>query len=653
MVRHVIVGNQSMLVNFDETLCMRDLFFPHVGMENHVLGTRQRIGVFTDHMSWIDESGWNRCLQCDTSTLISNSEIDNPAQGVGLDFKTFVDAKTNILFRKITVKNHFDHRRRIGVFFHHDFNFYGDGIGDTAGYDPVRKAIFSYQRNRYVFMCAATDDELREQSAGISSYTINSDPQQSWHDAQDGSLQRNPIGQGNVNSCFAKRVEVPAHGETTFWFWLCADKSFTEVHKMHDDILQYGPQAYLTRTSQAIEKWSEIELPSTADLSEDHKELYRRSLLVIRAHTDKDGAILAGNDSDNMLFNRDTYSYMWPRDGALVSIALNRAGKMDLTEQFFRYASELLYEEGCFLHKYNPDGSLGSTWQAWIRNGEPFLPIQEDETALMLYALWIHHEKYKEDQELFHELYDSFIVPAANFLMQWWDDELGAVKESWDLWEERICISAWTCAAKYAGLKAAAKFAHLRDDVREQAFESRADDVHRFFEKYLFNEELGRFVSRATIMGEEIVQDLELDVSIMGLFLFDMFSHEDTRMQKTMEDVEKALWIPTSVGGLARNEHDYYHYAGDDFKTIKGNPWILTTLWLAKWRCARAQSREELSSAKELLDWVLHHKLPTGMLAEQLHPFTGEGIGVCPLTWSHAEYVDTVHWYIDAWSRLG
>ena len=41
------------------------------------------------------------------------------------------------------------------------------------------------------------------------------------------------------------------------------------------------------------------------------------------------------------------------------------------------------------MHKYRPDKSLGSSWHPWVRNGKPELPIQEDETALVIYALLI------------------------------------------------------------------------------------------------------------------------------------------------------------------------------------------------------------------------------------------------------------------------
>jgi len=52
--------------------------------------------------------------------------------------------------------------------------------------------------------------------------------------------------------------------------------------------------------------------------------------------------------------------------------------------------------------------------------------------------------------------------------------------------------------------------------------------------------------------------------------------------------------------------------------------------------------REDLPRPREILEWVTEHALPSGDLAEQLHPYTGEPLSVSPLTWSPAEYVKTV-----------
>ena len=53
---------------------------------------------------------------------------------------------------------------------------------------------------------------------------------------------------------------------------------------------------------------------------------------------------------------------------------------------------------------------------------------------------------------------------------------------------------------------------------------------------------------------------------------------------------------------------------------------------------ARAQHETDLQEALTLLEWVADHALPSGVLAEQVNPYTGEPLSVSPLTWSHGEF---------------
>lgn len=61
MTRYIVLGNQALLVNIDKWFQVRDIYFPHVGQENHLIGKALRIGVYTDgKLSWINEENWNR-----------------------------------------------------------------------------------------------------------------------------------------------------------------------------------------------------------------------------------------------------------------------------------------------------------------------------------------------------------------------------------------------------------------------------------------------------------------------------------------------------------------------------------------------------------------------------------------------------------------
>ena len=74
--------------------------------------------------------------------------------------------------------------------------------------------------------------------------------------------------------------------------------------------------------------------------------LYRRSLLILSTQLDWRGGIIAANDSDVIQYNRDTYSYIWPRDGALVANALDLAGYPMPAQRFFNFAAGVMEREG-------------------------------------------------------------------------------------------------------------------------------------------------------------------------------------------------------------------------------------------------------------------------------------------------------------------
>jgi GH15 family glucan-1,4-alpha-glucosidase len=119
-----------------------------------------------------------------------------------------------------------------------------------------------------------------------------------------------------------------------------------------------------------------------------------------------------------------------------------------------------------------------------------------------------------------------------------------------------------------------------------------------------------------------------------------------------MDAIEGHLSIKTAVGGVARYQNDYYHQVSHDIANVPGNPWFICMCWLAEYRIAQAQTEDELHQAIPLLEWVQARALPSGVLAEQVDPYSDAPLSVSPLTWSHAEYVAAVRWYYGKHRRL-
>ena len=147
-------------------------------------------------------------------------------------------------------------------------------------------------------------------------------------------------------------------------------------------------------------------------------------------------------------------------------------------------------------------------------------------------------------------------------------------------------------------------------------------------------------------------RDMTCDASASALFAFGVLPAGDAKVEAMMGRMGRTLWVKSPVGGLARYERDYYFRVTEDFENVPGNPWIICTLWLADWYIATAKRKSDLKGALDLLEWATRCALPTGVLAEQVHPYTLAPLSVAPLTWSHAQFVTTASAYLDKLAAL-
>src|SRR5205814_1663431 len=146
--------------------------------------------------------------------------------------------------------------------------------------------------------------------------------------------------------------------------------------------------------------------------------------------------------------------------------------------------------------------------------------------------------------------------------------------------------------------------------------------------------------------------DETIDAAIFAVYKFHLFDADDPRVVATMRAIEDKLWVKTKVGGVARYENDYYHRVSNNIKDVPGNPWFICTLWLADYFITRAKTSADLKLALPIFEWTANHALESGVLAEQVNPYTNEPISVSPLTWSHATVVSTAIKYLEKLEEL-
>jgi len=655
MPRAIVTGNGNLMVGMDSRNMLEDLYFPYVGMENHIAYQHiHRIGIFENgRFTWLYDENWNHEMHYLEDTLVTDSDAVNQKWRLSFHFNDFVYPTENALIRKITIKNDADYDRNLKLFFGQDIHLYGDKQQDTAFYEPDLKAMIHYRKRRYFLISGLTDNK-----EGVDSFTTGKSEYLglvgTWKDAEDGNLQEHAIEQGSVDSTVEFDISVKANSDTVLYFWVCAGQKMGEVKRIHEFIIKQTPAKLLKNTVNYWKSWVNKDNEKISDISKDFQKIYKQNLLILRTQIDNRGAIIASTDLDIMKFNKDTYSYMWPRDGAWVSLALDRAGYGEISKRFFEFCAEIVTKDGYVLPKYNPDGSVGSSWHPYYKNGKKQLPIQEDETAIVLFALFKHYQ-YFEDIEFMQKMYVPIIHSMGNFLLEFRDGKTGLPFPSYDLWEREKGITAYTCSSVYAGLMAATYLSDVLGHFNhKRRYEKAAFEVREAILKYLYDDEKKRFLKRLEVDEEtgEMKKDYIIDASMHALWMFGVLPPEDDRIFDTNQAIYKALYVPTSIGGLGRYEDDDYQRVNNDYTNIPGNPWIITTLWHAQWLMAVAKDREGLKPVEKYLKWAIDHMNKAGVLPEQLNPFNGEPLSVAPLTWSHAVFVDTMLQYNERLQEL-
>lgn len=652
MPRDLPIGNGNVLINFDKQYRVRDIYYPHVGQENHTVGRVNHFGVWADgKFAWVQDFAVSR--KYFKESLVTDVTLKNDNLQLEIRVHDMVDFFNDVFVRQFHVKDVSggSKERDVRLFFHQDFSISENDVGDTAFFDPVTGSVIHYKKNRWFLINTRSSHKIGVEQWAVGKKNM-AGLEGTFRDAEDGELGCFAIAQGSVDSTVSTKLHVPAGGEAVGHYWMCFGKTYEDVARLDNVVKQNDASRYVARNENYWRLWVNPEHIDFLGLPTKVVELYKRSLLIIRTQIDNGGAIIAANDHDITQFARDTYSYMWPRDGALVAHALSKAGYLDVAQRFFTFCNDVIKDDGYLLHKYNPDKSLASSWHPWLRDGKFDLPIQEDETALVLWSLWRHFRRHR-DVEFVRTLFINLIKKAADFMVRYRDPETKLPLPSYDLWEERYGVHTFTVSSVIAGLSAAANFAQALGEVDLcQTYKKAADEVREGLLKYMWSDEHKRFCRMATRTEAGYDLDMNIDAAMYSIFAFAGLSPHEEKVVLTMKAIRDRLWIKTEVGGLARYENDYYHQISQDVEKVPGNPWFICTMWLAQYDIAAANSPDGLRSAVEMLEWVANHALESGCLAEQVHPYSNEPLSVSPLTWSHATFVTCVLEYLERRRQL-
>jgi len=651
MPKSINLGNGTVLIGLDNFGQVKDFYFHYPGLENHVGEyLSHKIGIFVeDKFSWLDDGSWKVQVQAAKESMASDITAENDNLGIVLKFTDIVYNEKNIFLREVVVKNTFDRRRTLKFFFNQQFNISETHIGDTAYYDPREEVVIHY-KGRRVFL-VNTYSEIK----GFDEYSIGLNGIEgqvgTYKDAEDGKLSGNPVEHGQVDSVVGVSVDLPESEEKVVYYWLCASKSQETAKKLNEEILTRGPGVIIKSTVDYWKAWVNVQNFSFYGLDEGIIELFKKSLFYIRAHVAENGAIIASGDSEMLQFGRDYYRYVWPRDASVAACALVKAGDLNAAKRFYEFCRDTITKEGYFMHKYRPDKSIGSSWHPWVSDGRKQFPIQEDETALVIYTLWKYYEISK-DIEFIESIYNDLIKKATEFMVNYRDEKTGLPKASYDIWEQYYGISTYTSCTVYGALIAASKFAKLlgKEDGAKR-YSVAAEDIKKSILKYLFSGDEGVFYKKIHTEEKQAIYDRTLDISsIYGIYKFGILEAKDEKLKKAVDKYLERLELKTEVGGIARYEGDTYHHKGGNYP---GNPWVITTMWIAQYFIEIAEKESDMGKVKKYLSWAQKFANPAGILPEQFDPASGEHLSASPLVESHGEFVITVVNYLEKLEALG
>ncbi len=516
---------------------------------------------------------------------------------------------------------------RVGLM-HQSIPWFGSATSAHCSlYHPTYNGLVHHRGRRWVGMMARS--EVQWVRVG---HLSDDDKRRVW----DGERIFAPVGahdiigfpEGQVRSGWDQVVQgtgifgsmATGPSERVEMFVICSD-SERNLGEMLSRIKHIDRARFVAM----IEGMAARRLEPAADLLERIRSprvrvLAERSIDVLHSVQDRvSGALMAAAEVDPHSRVSGGYGYSWPRDGAYLAHALGAFNFRERVEHYFRFCRETQDPSGAWWQRYLATGHAGPSWGR----------IQIDEPATVIAAAYIH---YRRTQDLFWlEKFWPTIENGLRFLESFHSPENPMGQPSHDLWEERMGIHAYSLGAVAAAFSAGAYLAgeldtpHLQERYRQWNHKITGLITEHFVP-------LDGPIRRSFVVNAWDYQtgggywDEIPDVSLLGLITpFGIFRKRDAAAQRIVEIVRTRLWNK-KVGGVLR-------YTGDHYRG--GNPWILTTLWLAMVEL----SLGNMTEARQCLEWTLSKATSHGMLAEQVHRETGQPYWVIPLAWSHAMFL--------------
>lgn len=377
-----------------------------------------------------------------------------------------------------------------------------------------------------------------------------------------------------------------------------------------------------------------------------NQRLLEKSLAVISDLQEEDGGILATPLDD-------VYPYVYPRDAAVMTVAMNTFGEYERSKKFYRFLKGVRRPRGEFYQRYNAR-------MPYVSNENEL-----DVTPLVLKGIYDTYSK-SSDRAFAEEMW-GLVKECASFVEKAIDVDVGLVYTVNSIHENRKLeegFEIWTNSAAVKGLLDASRMAAAlgHEDLRDAWEDSSRRLLARVVEM-LYDKEKGAFIKVMRRSGEKVAAP---DMSQLAPYYFGVY-RDDAALERTLECLKTALW-DKSIGGFNRFKDfeivdDWHWYTGGT-----GAAWPFFTLWAA--RAYRDLGiREGEDSCLAFLDSIVTddlfipekvapidgyqewkanelkfaHRTMNGVrkIENNVHKIKAQGYAcwACPLGWAHAEYI--------------
>lgn len=636
---HAIIGNSKMLGCISNTGELIRLLWPHISYSQHIdsfyIGINDKNS--DRNTSWFHDAGWvHEQKYIDSTNILTTTSVNRDLEYTVLqtDF-TLIDK--DVLIRQYTITNISQEIKKP------DLLLYSSMITNS---NNIRSSLFNfnadtlvqYKHNNYFAISSdleingfqlnnSYDCTLKGELYGLDDASMSNSAALQWHLGEIGPGEKKEINIYLYAGCKLNEV-------------LEGIKSIKK--SSFNDLLESTAEYWKRYIADA----KKIEVKNKEVL-----DLYKRTILTFALMSEKEGGgILAAPEIDEEFTRCGRYGYCWGRDAAFIVSALNKCEMFTLSEKFFEWTFKVRAEDNSWYQRYYTDGNLAPTWG-----------IQIDEIGSIIWGIWEHYNARKNID--FLKKAWKYVEGACKFLIEFIDKDTGLPKHSYDIWEERRGEHAYSSAAVYAGFVSAVKIAEtLNADNYKAQWLEQAETLKKAIEKNFWDGNMNRFLRSIQIMKKPweigaqeevkevavnkkgyksnvVLRDDTIDSSLIGLSVpFDVFPVEHEYIVRTIESIESDLTV-CGVGGIKR-------YGSDNY--IGGNPWIISTLWLALYHIKAGQ----IEKAKGYFNWAVKHRTNLDFLPEQVDKNTGETAWVIPLTWSHAMFVRVLFELLERGEKL-